>query len=109
MTEKPNNIHVSVYGTAPPRAAEFGRARAISLTRTRGPATDRCRPQAEGEAGRLYSGSDRARADPSVWSGRALQEDFVELAAVGLASMYPAFVWSVGSWPSWISARVRSH
>jgi hypothetical protein len=38
-----------------------------------------------------------------------LQEDFVELAASGLASMYPAFVWSVGSWPSWISARVRSH
>ena len=47
--------------------------------------------------------------DPYVWSGRALQEDFVELAAGGLASMYPAFVWSVGSWPSWISARVRSH
>jgi hypothetical protein len=47
--------------------------------------------------------------DLDVWSGRALQEDFVELAAGGLASMYPAFVWSVGSWPSWISARVRSH
>jgi hypothetical protein len=45
--------------------------------------------------------------DPNVWSGRALQEDFVELAASGLASMYPAFVWSVGSWPSWISARLR--
>ena len=25
MTEKPNNIHVSVYGTTPPRAAEFGK------------------------------------------------------------------------------------
>ncbi len=28
--------------------------------------------------------------DPNVWSGRALQENFVELAASGLASMYPA-------------------
>src|SRR3954469_21577996 len=27
----------------------------------------------------------------------------------GLASMYPAFDWSAGSGPSWISARVRSH
>ena len=28
--------------------------------------------------------------DPNVWSGRALQENFVELAESGLASMYPA-------------------
>jgi len=35
---------------------------------------------------------------------------FVELAVSGLASMYPAFDWSVlSSGPSWISARVRSH
>jgi hypothetical protein len=47
--------------------------------------------------------------DPYVWSGRALQENFVELAVSGLASMYPAFGWSISSWPSWISARVRSH
>jgi hypothetical protein len=48
--------------------------------------------------------------DPNVWSGRALQEDFVELAVSGLASMYPASDWSVlCSGPSWISARVRSH
>jgi hypothetical protein len=47
--------------------------------------------------------------DPNVWSGRALQEIFVELAVSGLASMYPAFDWSICSWPSWISARVRSH
>ena len=33
--------------------------------------------------------------DPNVWSGRALQEDFAELAVSGLASMYPAFDWSV--------------
>jgi len=31
---------------------------------------------------------------PHVWSGRALQEDFAELAVSGLASMYPAFDWS---------------
>ena len=32
--------------------------------------------------------------DPDVWSGRALQEVFVELAVGGLASMYPASDWS---------------
>ena len=35
--------------------------------------------------------------DPHVWSGRALQEDFVELAVSGLASMYPASDWSSGA------------
>jgi hypothetical protein len=53
--------------------------------------------------------SSRGPNDPNVWSGRALQENFVELAESGLASMYPAFCWSVGSWPSWISARMRPH
>jgi hypothetical protein len=33
--------------------------------------------------------------DPHVWSGRAWQEDFEELVVSGLASMYPAFDWSV--------------
>src|SRR4029077_17613709 len=33
---------------------------------------------------------------------------FAELAVSGLASMYPAFDWSICSGPSWISARVRS-
>jgi hypothetical protein len=48
-------------------------------------------------------------SDPDVWSGRELQEVFVDLAVSGLASMYPAFDWGVLSpWPSWISARVRS-
>ena len=32
--------------------------------------------------------------DPNVWSGRALQEVFVELAFSGLASMYPVSDWS---------------
>ena len=51
-----------------------------------------------------------AANDPNVWSGRALQVDFAELAVSGLASMYPASDWSVlCSGPSWISARVRSH
>ena len=40
---------------------------------------------------------------PCVASG------FAELAVSGLASMYPAFDWSICSRPSWISARVRSH
>jgi hypothetical protein len=47
--------------------------------------------------------------DPNVWSGRALQEVFVELSVCGLASMYQASDWSFCSGPSWISARVRSH
>ena len=33
--------------------------------------------------------------DPDVWSGRASQENFVELVVSGLASMYPASDWSV--------------
>jgi hypothetical protein len=38
-----------------------------------------------------------------------LQVDFAELAVSGLASMYPAFDWSMWcSGPLWISARVRS-
>src|SRR5260370_24104280 len=47
-------------------------------------------------------------SDPMVWSGRALQEVFVDLVVSGLASMYPAFDWSICSGPSWISARLRS-
>ena len=39
----------------------------------------------------------RSEFDPNVWSGRALQEDFVELAVSGLASMYPASDWSSGA------------
>ena len=32
--------------------------------------------------------------DPHVWSGRAWQEGFVDLAVCGLASMYAASGWS---------------
>src|SRR5437762_13827342 len=46
--------------------------------------------------------------DPNVWSGRAVQEDFVELAVSGLASMYPAFHWSVLLAIMDISARASS-
>ena len=66
--------------------------------------------RAEAEVRCRAKPADLVESDPNVWSGRALQETFVELAVSGLASMYPAFDWSVfGSWPSWISARVRSH
>ena len=63
------------------------------------------------EDGRTSYGRGETEAiDPDVWSGRASQEVFVELAVSGLASMYPASDWSVlCSGPSWISARVRSH
>jgi hypothetical protein len=36
----------------------------------------------------------KRRFDPDVWSGRALQVDFAELAVSGLASMYPVSDWS---------------
>jgi hypothetical protein len=43
--------------------------------------------------GRVAS-ANSVEFDPLVWSGRALQENFVDLAACGLASMYPASDWS---------------
>ena len=42
-------------------------------------------------------GAPTSEFDPNVWSGRALQVDFAELAVSGLASMYPAFDWSICS------------
>ena len=46
----------------------------------------------------------------NVWSGRASQEVFIDLAVLGLASMYRASHWSMlCSGPSRISARLRSH
>ena len=41
---------------------------------------------------------------PAVRSKR-----FIDQVVSGLASMYPAFDWSICSGPSWISARVRPH
>src|SRR5450759_4237545 len=58
----------------------------------------------------ILAGDGLSAFDPNVWSGRASQVDFAELAVSGFASMYPASDWSVlCSGPSWISARVRSH
>src|SRR2546430_704654 len=45
----------------------------------------------EGKAGKQLALSS-SQFDPDVWSGRALQVDFAELAVSGLASMYPAFI-----------------
>ena len=44
-----------------------------------------------GETGSGRRAVKVALYDPDVWSGRALQVDFAELAVSGLASMYPAF------------------
>src|SRR6266536_441469 len=75
----------------------------LSLDRSGG---DRRQQEREGAAGAEAHGPGQ----PVVWSGRALQEVFIDLAVSGLASMYPALDWSaLCSWPSWISARVRSH
>jgi hypothetical protein len=46
---------------------------------------------------------------PNVWSGRASQRFSSSCRLCGLASMYPASVWSVCSGPPWISAHLRSH
>jgi hypothetical protein len=39
----------------------------------------------------LVADSTLVANDPNVWSGRAMQGDFDETVASGLASMYPAF------------------
>jgi hypothetical protein len=78
------------------------------MTFTPAPCRGECRLIAA--KGTRSSGGRSDAIDPYVWSGRASQEVFVELAVNGLASMYPAFAWSwLCSGPSWISARVRSH
>jgi hypothetical protein len=45
----------------------------------------------EVQSGKHMLNQSSSQFDPDVWSGRALQEIFVELAVSGLASMYPAF------------------
>jgi hypothetical protein len=48
--------------------------------------------------------------DPMYGPAVRCRRTFIELADCGLASMYPAFDWSLlCSGPSWISARVRAH
>ena len=44
---------------------------------------------------KALANSEPSTHGPSVWSGRASQGKFVDLAVSGLASMYPAFDWSV--------------
>src|SRR5882672_4610355 len=62
-----------------PLLAQSGRSRACPF-----PAAERTCP----------GGGLRSPFDPNVWSGRALQVDFAELAVSGLASMYPVSDWS---------------
>ncbi len=35
-----------------------------------------------------------SQPDPNVWTGGVLQEENLETAALGLAPMYPAYLWS---------------
>ena len=37
--------------------------------------------------------------DPNVWTGGVLQEKNLETAALGLAPMYPAYLWSNSTAP----------
>src|SRR6478672_5910292 len=48
----------------------------------------------QGQSGKHTLGLSSSQFDPNVWSGRALQVDFAELAVSGLASMYPVSDWS---------------
>ena len=38
-------------------------------------------------------------SDPNVWTGGVLQEENLETGGVGLAPMYPAYLWSVKDAP----------
>src|SRR6202047_3348322 len=60
-----------------------------SRTRRGGPTTS-----AVGVERTCLSSGPTSEFDPDVWSGRALQVDFAELAVSGLASMYPVSSWS---------------
>jgi hypothetical protein len=46
---------------------------------------------------------------PSVWTGRALQAESDDLEGWSCASVSGLLLEPLSSWPSWISARVRSH
>src|ERR1700756_2844505 len=47
--------------------------------------------------------------DPTVWTGRALQAESAEWQRLVLLFCIRPLRGADGSWPSWISARVRSH
>src|ERR1700692_2846740 len=47
-----------------------------------------------GQSGKHLLAASISPFDPDVWSGRALQEVFVELSDCGLSSMYPVSSWS---------------
>ena len=46
---------------------------------------------------------------PSVWTGRALQAESDDLESWSCASVSGLLMEPLSSWPSWISARARSH
>jgi hypothetical protein len=48
---------------------------------------------------RIRFGMLRLTCDPNVWTGGVLQEENLETAALGLAPMYPAYLWSVCNAP----------
>ena len=61
-----------------------------------GPASRFCvRSRGVAEIRRRSGGAEADAFDPEVWSGRAWQEVSSMCRHCGLASMYPAFAWSV--------------
>jgi hypothetical protein len=50
------------------------------------------------QSGPSDEASHESAIDPNVWTGRASQEAFGD-GEVGLALMYPAYLWSLGSGP----------
>jgi hypothetical protein len=61
-------------------------------------------------SGRTWHVARTSVNDPNVWSGRAVQEDFVDLADAVLHQCIRSLIGARRrSGPSWISARVRRH
>src|ERR1700724_2466438 len=50
--------------------------------------------RSRGKSGKYLLAVSISHCDPKLWSGRALQEVFVDLVVSGLASMYPVSSWS---------------
>src|ERR1700730_14203874 len=57
----------------------------------------------------LFSAMQNVVLGPSVWTGRALQAESDDLESWSCASVSGLLMEFLNSWPSWISARVRSH
>ena len=94
---------VLFLGPDPRRALGPAATPAASTGRTR----DRTRPMLQKRKKVLASAP--STRDPTVWTGRALQAESAKWQCWSCSSVSGPCVEQIISWPSWISARVRSH